>query len=138
MTDKTTRDSLAHFEAFLWEQISTEDLARYLTAESGWRLGVYDDGSVHVGPGIGDEIDPDERPLASVTCRGIGALDPSWWMEIEDSDEDEEPDDDPVGALTASVFLACEEGDVSPEMQDLIEALMCSWQEHCRMEESRS
>jgi hypothetical protein len=57
------------------ETIDGEALALYLSAEHGDRFGVYPDGSVAVGEGIGDEIDPEERPVVWVECPGIGNLD---------------------------------------------------------------
>jgi len=64
-------------EVIIKKAITTDVVASYLLAEFGEILGIYPDGSVSIGQDIGREIDPDERPLASVACPGIGNIDGS-------------------------------------------------------------
>jgi hypothetical protein len=70
------------------ETIDGEALALYLSAEHGDRFGVYPDGSVAVGEGIGDEIDPEERPVVWVECPGIGNLDMGYYRTGLEGQED--------------------------------------------------
>jgi hypothetical protein len=97
------------------ESVGPDELARYLTAPSGWTLGVYADGSVHVGDSIGREIDPDERPIATARCPGIGNADMTYFREGWDCDG---MDDEEV------IRDCCENGDVSGELEDLVARLI--------------
>ncbi len=105
---KITREWLA-------DQIGRGELAQYLTGDSGDTFGVDADGSTHVGDSVGREIDPDERPIATAKCRGIGNLDMTWWRDgwpcAELSDEDVIRD-------------CCRNGEVEGEIEDLIDRLM--------------
>lgn len=97
--------------------IGTAELAEYLTAPWGHRLGVYADGTVGVGESVGDEIDPDERPIALVRCPGIGNADMTYWREGWDCDHLNDAD---------VIRDCCENGDVSDEIENLVERLVRS------------
>ena len=92
--------------------------ADYLLADSGDRLAVYPDGSVSIGQDVGNEISENERPLAWVTCPGVGNADFSHilngekWEDFENNEEFE-----------TAVKTACEEGDITDELSELIEKL---------------
>jgi hypothetical protein len=102
-------------ERWLRSKVGTDDLAGYLTADSGWVLGVDVDGTVHIGDSVGREIEPSERPIATAKCPGLGNLDMAWWREGWDC---EALDDDDV------VRDCCENGDVSDELDGLIARLL--------------
>jgi len=64
-------------EEMIEKAVTTDVVASYLLAEFGEILGIYPDGSVSIGQDVGREVDPDERPTASVACPGIGNIDGS-------------------------------------------------------------
>jgi len=102
------------------DAVGTDELASLLCADRGWKLGVYwtpgGEVTVEVGPSIGDEIDPSERPFATVESDGIGNIDMTWWR--TDLDGEEEMTDEEV------IAESCENGDVSGELADLHNALI--------------
>jgi len=87
--------------------IDDKAVAAYYTAEWGEWLGVYADGTWHVGASVGQEIDPVERPIALVKCPGIGNIEVEWTEEE---------------LMKGTV-------DVVPETDDLIEKLLDSIEE---------
>lgn len=99
------------------ENVSVNHLAQFLTAPSGWTLGVYSDGSVHVGDSVGRELDRSEQPIATAKCPGIGQLDMTYWRSGWDCDH-----------LDAAevVYDCCENGDVESELTDLVRDLIDS------------
>jgi hypothetical protein len=96
------------------ELVGTEVLADYYSAPWGHFLGVYPNGEITVGEAIGREIDPDEQPVVTVKCPGIGNIDMTWWRSGWDCDHltDEEV-----------VRDCCENGDVEEERQELIRCI---------------
>jgi len=60
---------------FIEKAITTKITKSYLLADFGNTLGVYPDGKVVIGQDVGREIDPDDRPIATVECPGIGNID---------------------------------------------------------------
>jgi len=113
------------------EAITPTVLWEYLTADYGWKLGVYADGSVAVGPDIGREID--ETPIAIVWCRGLENIHPKGyaygWAEqlpngmYRDIRTQEEMTEKEM------LWRCCQDGDVSQEIKDLIKDLVDSIQE---------
>lgn len=103
-------------EDIIRDSIGNGELADYLTAPSSWRLGVYEGGKVVVGDSVGSEIDPDEFPITSITCPGIGNVDVSWFAEGMDGTDDMDPED--------IIREACENGDVSDEIESLVSRLI--------------
>lgn len=99
----------------LWDVIDADAVADYLCADHGSWFGVYPDGSYSVGPDVGAEIDPDERPLFRVRCPGIGNVDSTWWAEGVEGAGDMDTED--------LIRQGCTEGDVSGEIEDLIRRL---------------
>jgi hypothetical protein len=99
----------------LWDVIDADAVADYLCADHGDYFGVYPDGSYSVGPDVGAEIDPDERPLFRVRCPGIGNVDRTWWAAGVDGAEDMDTED--------LVRQGCAGGDVSGEVEDLVRRL---------------
>lgn len=110
--------------------VSHEDLGDFLTAPWGHRLAVYRDGSVHVGEAVGREIDPDEMPIAMVTCPGIGNLVESDWTagfcEYAEGRAAyvETRTGRVIGDLADVVRECCQDGDVEAEYEDLITRLV--------------
>lgn len=88
----------------------------YLTASYGENLAVYPDGSYAIGQDVGNEIDPDDRPLACIDCPGLSCLDTrpfseGWAIDNKDGtytveDTGEEID---LGEL---IYRCCRDGDV--------------------------
>jgi len=60
---------------FIEKAITTKITKSYLLADFGNTLGIYPDGKVVIGQDVGREIDPDDRPIATVECPGIGNID---------------------------------------------------------------
>ncbi len=60
---------------FIEKAITTEVVKNYLLADFGNTLGVYPDGKVVIGQDVGRGIDPDDRPITTVECPGIGNID---------------------------------------------------------------
>jgi hypothetical protein len=92
------------------DNVGPAELAQFLTAPWGWVLGLYADGSVHIGDSVGAEIDPNERPIVTARCPGIGNIDTTWcrtgW-DCEDLDDAE------------VIIDCCENGDVEDELKEL-------------------
>lgn len=101
-------------ERWIDEHIGADDLAAYLVAQPGHTLGIYADGSVHVGEAIGREIAEHERPLATIRCPGIGSIDmTSWRADWECGHLDD----------AAVIRDCCENGDVEDERAELVRRL---------------
>lgn len=110
--------SRARVEALVRGNVGTAELATYLTAPDEYLIGVYKDGAVVVGPHLGQEIDEEDRPLATLPCPGMGALDMTYWrQDIADHDMDD----------AEVVVASCQDGDVEAELADLHAALVESW-----------
>lgn len=113
------------------EHVTRETVAMYYTADFGEVMGLYQDGSTAVGQDIGMEIDPDERPVAVVQCPGIGNIDTSffsegWTTRVEDGYL---TDDGRILSLKEMITESCMEGDISDEMEELVELLLQSFVE---------
>jgi hypothetical protein len=69
-------------------EITDDMCVQYALGDYGERIAVYPDGKWAVGESVGNEIDPDERPLLTLSCTGVGNLDRSWfaqgWAHIDD------------------------------------------------------
>lgn len=102
-------------KALIEESVEDEHLALYMSAPWGHSLGVYADGRVSVGESVGMEIDPDERPIAIAKCPGIDNIDMTWWREGWECDHLSD---------AAVIHDCCENGDVSDELDTLIEKLV--------------
>lgn len=91
--------------------IGPDELAAFLTADSGCRLGVYwlPSGELYasVGDSVGAEIDPEEGPICSAACPGLGNADMTWWRNGWD-----------CAGMTDSQVIeeCCRDGDVSDEL----------------------
>ena len=111
--------------------VSSADLADYLTAEYGHDLAVFKDGSVKI-------IDSAAAyktggPIARAKCPGIGNLDGMMFEEgfVEWDEEagvfvvteDHSDAGRVVGQFADVIRECCRNGDVTPYMEDLIEAL---------------
>ncbi len=99
------------------DNVTDHTLGDYLTAPSGWKLGVYAGGTVSIGPDVGEEIDPDERPIYLATCPGIGNVDMGYFR-----NGGADRTDDQGNYLTCAaeaIRSGCEEGDVTHLLEDL-------------------
>ena len=113
------------------DMISCTDLADYLTAEYGNDLAVFADGSVEIIESA--TVYKTGGPIARAKCPGIGNLDGLLFEEgfVEWSDEkgvfvvtDDHSDAGRVVGQFADVIReCCRDGDVTPYMEDLVEAL---------------
>lgn len=103
------------FRKLIHENVDEDALASYLCADWGHTLGVYADGKVSVGQDVGHEIDPDERPVATAKCPGLGNLDMTWWREGVENEKS--MDDEDV------IRSSCRDGDVTSELDALRLAL---------------
>jgi hypothetical protein len=109
-----TKEQQARAE-LIRDAVGPDELAEYLVADSGERLGVYVDGDVIVGDDVGNEIAEDERPVAWVRCPGLGNIDMAWWRNGWD-----------CAGLTEEEVIrdCCENGDVADEILDLVQLLI--------------
>jgi len=105
---------------FIEKAITTKITKSYLLADFGNTLGVYTDGKVVIGQDVGREIDPDDRPIATVECPGIGNIDGYVYEERAKAND---PDLGEVSTEKAIEILALEE-DLEDDRQLLIEKLL--------------
>lgn len=111
--------------------VISDNMAGYYLADSGEIFGVYyDDGkfSVAIGQSVGAEIAPEERPIAGVTCPGIGNLDSSffvdgWTTENEDGTYTEINTKE-ILSFEDCIRECCENGDISNDIESLLDELM--------------
>ena len=57
------------------DAIGAAEVAAYYTAPSDYRLAAYEKNGgvvIEIGPDLGNEIAEDERPIAYISCPGIG------------------------------------------------------------------
>jgi len=104
---------------FIEKAITTKITKSYLLADFGNTLGVYTDGKVVIGQDVGREIDPDDRPIATVKCPG-GNIDGYVYEERAKAND---PDLGEVSTEKAIEILALEE-DLEDDRQLLIEKLL--------------
>lgn len=113
------------------DTVGAAELAHYLCAPSGHVFGLYAAGDPEdgysVGQDVGMEIDPDERPFATVRCPGVGHADLTWYAggyaHRTDAGWIRDEDGVPVDAEDI-IRAACEDGDVSEEVNELRERLL--------------
>jgi hypothetical protein len=109
---------------FIENTITTEVVKSYLLADFGYTLGVYPDGKVVIGQDVGREIDPDDRPITTVECPGIGNIDGYVYEERAKAND---PDLKEVTTEKAIELLADEEDQdygLEDDRQLLIEKLL--------------
>jgi len=109
---------------FIEKAITTKITKSYLIADFGNTLGVYTDGKVVIGQDVGREIDPDDRPIATVECPGIGNIDGYVYEERAKAND---PDLGEVSTEKAIEILALEEDQdygLEDDRQLLIEKLL--------------
>lgn len=119
------------------EALSSDILAGYLTAEWGEKLGVYADGETAIGQSVGKEIAEDERPIAIAKCPGIGNIERAYWIDdLVATDEGGlyKTAGGQEMTLEECVIDCCENGDVTPYMDDLREKLLEDMREDMREE----
>jgi hypothetical protein len=120
-TKRKATDLAAVMEKAL-HTLAYEDLVRYLTAEFGHRLCLWDDGRVAI---VEASVSWRDGPIAETGCPGIGNLDSTKWTDdfVERSDDDglyyEIGTGRLVGDLAAVIRECCRDGDVEDEMDDL-------------------
>lgn len=114
--------------------ITTSHLADFLTAEWGQRLVVWPNGTVSLVDASTAWRTNDDAPIAEVRCPGIGNLNTDYFTEgfaqKELSDEGdwtgqytETGTDRVIGTIEDVIFECCRYGDVTAEMDELIERL---------------
>jgi len=109
---------------FIEKAITTKITKSYLLADFGNTLGIYPDGKVVIGQDVGREIDPDDRPIATVECPGIGNIDGYVYEERAKAND---PDLGEVSTEKAIEILALEEDQdygLEDDRQLLIEKLL--------------
>jgi len=112
------------------DDLSNDDIAKYLTAPFGHKMGAYFNGDgfdFHVGEAIGNEIAQDERPAGIIKCPGIANIDSDHWTDgWTTQDDDGNYIDDTGVTLTfvQCVEKCCEDGDIEDDRAEIIEELM--------------
>ena len=111
----------------LIENIDEKALAEYLTADFGEWFGLYADGTHAVGENIGNEINPDERPIACVKCPGISNISESFftdgWTEYNHENGMYKTDDGRELTFEECIRECCKSGDVTDEIEMFKEKL---------------
>lgn len=115
---------LIDWPAFLEENVGTNELASYLKAPFGYKIGLYANGQVVVGQDVGNEISEDERPVGMVAVPGIGNLDSTEYsagyaVYGEDGLYRRIKDNLVIGDFEALIDDTCENGEVQEWLDEL-------------------
>lgn len=102
-------------DVFIRENVGIQELASYMTAPSGHKLGVYQDGTVRIGESVGMEIDPDDWAIAVAKCPGLSNIDMTWWREGWECDHLSDAE---------VIHDCCTNGYVDDELNTLVEKLV--------------
>lgn len=105
------------------EIITTSVLADYLTAEYGYDLVVWQDGTTDFVP-YNFRFRHDEQPICRVKCPGIGNLDSTVFSEgyaKRDHGIYYDYDGYRIGTLADLIEDCCENGDMTAFIDDLVE-----------------
>ena len=119
---------LIDWPAFLEENVGTNELAAYLKANFGEKIGLYANGQVVVGQDVGNEISEDERPVGMVAVPGIGNLDSTEYsagyaVYGKDGLYRRIADGSVIGNFEALIDDTCKNGEVQDWLDELREQL---------------
>jgi len=129
---------IEEIEKIIREAITPEIFAQYVIANWGERIGIYPDGSVSIGQSIGMEIAEEEQPIVMAKCSGIGNIDTSYysegWTEYDSEIGEYITKDGRHLSESEMIIESCTEGDISQEIEGLVETLLEDYQENLRFE----
>jgi len=129
---------IEEIEKIIRDAITPEIFAQYVIANWGERIGIYPDGSVSIGQSIGMEIAEEEQPIVMAKCSGIGNIDTSYysegWTEYDSEIGEYITKDGRHLSESEMIIESCTEGDISQEIEGLVETLLEDYQENLRFE----
>lgn len=96
----------------------------YYLAEYGEHLGVYPDGTAFIDQSVGDEISPEDRPIATIKCPGFSNVDSSVFTEPLVYNEETDTYVDVDGRHLTIQDCVREAIDIDPDFRDEVIRLL--------------
>ena len=112
------------------DAIGPAEVAAYYTAPSDYRLAAYEKNGgvvIEIGPDLGNEIAEDERPIAYISCPGIGNIDTNNFSDAFATREEDGSfqiwETGEIVSESRMIELSCETGDNQNDIEMIAEKL---------------